>query len=235
MDRFDFYKELYFREHDRRNEINDSLSQPIGIATGVVAALFYFLTTFDYKINITLAIIFLLLALLTFTFISISIFHLIKSYVNLHIGFDYTYLADTSDLEKFYSALKKYYKSVPGTPDRTDEEFEQYIRDEMIKNTDANQKTNKKKSFHRHMSQRNLVFAFPFLIASLIPFAYNYSLADKTQQNVSIRFESPLHMEVDSSGHGASHDTLNIDVHAVISDSNKPIEKPVPPKSQEVK
>jgi hypothetical protein len=43
MDRLDIYKDFYFREQERKNSINDSLSFPTGVITGLIAWMFYFL------------------------------------------------------------------------------------------------------------------------------------------------------------------------------------------------
>ena len=80
MRRFEFYKELHFKEEEKKNKINNSLSLPISIITGIIAASLYLLTNFDFKENLYNTIIFLIITLTSLTFLAISIFHIIKPY-----------------------------------------------------------------------------------------------------------------------------------------------------------
>ena len=51
MDQFDFYKELYFKENERRQEVRNSLNIPIAIITALSSAAYFFITSFDYTID----------------------------------------------------------------------------------------------------------------------------------------------------------------------------------------
>lgn len=227
MDKFDFYKELNFKEEEKKNQINNSLSLPIGIITGLVAGLFYFLTAFDFKLSFWNSIVFSLVTLTSTIYLGASIFHLIKSYSNFHKGYDYAYLADTIDLDKYYKELKNYYKSNPTLTDLSDTEFEQYIFDEIVKNTDLNQKNNKTKNKHRFNCEKHLITAFLFLCLNLFPFGYNFAL--KKDKNESVL------LDLNSKENRNFIDSLILNHQKMAEDKTPPAPKPTPPPSQLIK
>jgi predicted membrane channel-forming protein YqfA (hemolysin III family) len=227
MNKFDFYNDLNFKEEDKKNQINNSLSLPIGIITGLVAGLFYLLTAFDFKLSFWDSIVFSVISLTSIFFLGISIFHLIKSYSNFHKGYDYAYLADTIDLDKYYKELKKYYNTNPILTDTSDTEFELYIFDELVKNTDINQKNNKKKNKHRFNCEKHLITAFLFLCLNLFPFGYNYAL--KKDMNKSIL------LELNFKENHNFKDRLIFNHQTMADKKIPPAPKPTPPPSQLIK
>jgi uncharacterized Tic20 family protein len=196
MERFDFFKETYFREEEKKNEINNSLSLPIGVITILIGVVFYLLTNFDFKFNLLLSIIFLVSSLSCILFLSLSCFHVIKSYTNFHNGYGYSYLADSDDLESFYQANKAYYKVNPQLNDISDDEFSDYILSELIKNTDTNQKNNKTKSFHRYLSLKHLITALLLVFLTIFPFSINYVAKEKSDPKVVLTTKSPIDIKM---------------------------------------
>ena len=65
MDQFDFYKELYFKENERRQEVLNSLNIPIAIITALSSVAYFFITSFDYTIDFFLSGIFITLISIT--------------------------------------------------------------------------------------------------------------------------------------------------------------------------
>jgi hypothetical protein len=225
MNRFDFCKELYFKESDKKNEINNSLSLPIGVITGFVVAFFYLLTTFDFECNLFQTLFFSLLGVASIIYLAASIYHLIKAYSNFHNGYDYLYLADSLELENFYKELKKYFKDNPTLTDTSEEDFENFIVDEMIKDTDTNQKNNKKKNWHRYVCEKHLITAFILLSITLIPFGFNYAYKKDKQATVSVDLQSRNNANfIDSLL--SKHINMN---------NNNPPPKPTGPPSQVIK
>lgn len=232
MDRFDFFKEQYYKEHERRSEINNSLTQLIGYITAIVAVLYYFLTSFDFRYNWIDSLALCIITASVLYFLIRSMFHLIKAYTNLHHGFDVDYLADASDLNQYYQGLNAYYQSSGGTTDNAEADFKEEILTKLIEATDANQKRNKQKSFHRHMSQRFLLFAFALLILNVVPYAFNYALAEKPKDSISIEFASPLSLRCDSGSTRTYPDTVKVSIQSFSSDS---IIRPSSPANQTLK
>lgn len=235
MDRFDFFKTQYLKEEDKKNEINNSFSLPIGIITIITGALFFLLTNFDFKTNLIQSIFFAILSTSSFVFLCISVFFLIKAYTNFHNGYGYNYLADTNDLESYYQAEKKYYKTNTQLLDISDKEFEEYIFGEIVKNTDINQKNNKKKSYYRYICLKHLITAFIILFFTVFPFSINYMTRQKLEQNIILKTENPIDVNINNDQVNNTNKS-HLKHHAMCNESNDPKpEKPTPPPSQTIK
>ena len=229
MNREEFYKELYFKEFERKRELNNSLQIPIGILSGLIAALYFLITKFDYKYSCLNSMIFGIIIIAAIVFLSISAFHLIKALANFHDGYPYAYLADSKDLHKFYKELKEYYEAI-GEEGKTELEFCEYVLEEMIKNTDKNQKNNKSKSYHRYKCQSHLVNSFLLISISLFPFGFNIAMKPKIKEIVPVEIKSKIN----------SDELINridslILKYIDMADNDKKPQKPTPPPSQLIK
>jgi len=134
-----------------------------------------------------------------------------------------------------------YYQLNPNLTDTSETEFEQYIFDELIKNTDANQKNNKKKNKHRFNCEKHLISAFLILCLNLFPFGYNYALKKDKKQNITL--------ELNSKENRNFIDSLILNHQTMAKDTNQqsqtqrpapaqnptPLQKPTPPPSQRIK
>jgi hypothetical protein len=80
MELFDFYKETYYKELDKKDEINTSLAVPMSIASGMFAGLFFMSTTFCYKDHELSSIFFIAALSLSCLLLIISIFYLSQAY-----------------------------------------------------------------------------------------------------------------------------------------------------------
>src|SRR5271166_1667886 len=105
MEQETFYKDQYDRTLDRKNEINTSLSTPIGILTALIASLFYTCTNFNFDDNLILSIIFSIMCMASTWLLGRSIYHLISAFSDFQNGYDYAYLNDTDVLNKYYKGL----------------------------------------------------------------------------------------------------------------------------------
>ncbi|MEZ2335610.1 hypothetical protein AB6735_08230 [Mucilaginibacter sp. RCC_168] len=203
MEQETFYKDQYDKSLDRKNEINSSLSTPIGILTALVAGLFYATTTFDFTDNLFLTIIFALIGAGSLILLGKSIFHLVKALSDLHQGYDYAYLADTDVLNNYYTGLLNFYNSQPGaTPTSAQQsaqkEFDAYLLSELIKSAGINQKNNKAKMFQRFKCHQYMIFAFISLSLLIIPFGIDFGInkgKDKVQK-VKIDSVIPVNLNI---------------------------------------
>lgn len=227
MDIFEFYKELNKLEEEKKNNINNSLSLPIGVITGLVGVLFYFLTFFDFKLSLVTSIIFLIIILASIIFLLLSIYHLIKSYSNFHEGYDYVYLADAMELNLYHKELKNYYQVNPNLIDNSDAEFKQYILDELVRNTDSNQKNNKQKSKHRFNCEKHLISSFFLLCLCLFSFGYNFSLKKDKKEN--------CYLDISSKENRNFIDSIILNHKIMANETNQPPRRPIPPPSQVIK
>lgn len=213
MDKFDFYKEQYYQEIDRKNDISNSLSTPIGIISALVAGLFYSLTTYDFSLGITLVIPFILLFALAIIFLSISVYHLIKAFSDFHNGFNYAYLVDTDDLDNYYNELKDFNKQENTTPDTSDNEFQEYVLSELIKSTGINQKNNKSKIFHRFLCNKHMINAFLTMCILTIPFGINFGLQNTKPKIQKVAIDSTLNVNLQSKQNQIFIDSLIIKIN----------------------
>jgi hypothetical protein len=235
MEREVFYKDQYDKALDRKNEINSSLSTPIGILSALVAGLFWATTNFNFSDNLILSIIYTTIGLLSIYFLGKSIFHLAKALSDLHNGYDYAYLADADDLNNYYTGLVDFYKSQPNVSSQDSllsakDEFNTYLISELIKSAGINQKNNKSKMFQRFKCHQSMIYAFISLSLLIIPYGIDFGInkgKDKVQK-VKIESVLPINLTIkykDTTGH------LNIKEKAMANE----VKKPTPPPTQMIR
>ncbi|HVW13672.1 MAG TPA: hypothetical protein VHB54_07625 [Mucilaginibacter sp.] len=195
MEQEEFYKDQYDRTLDRKNEINASVSTPIGILTALIAGLYFETTNFDYGDMAWLCIVFLLIAVISAILIACSIYHLIKAFSDFQNGYNYAYLNDTDVLDKYYQGLLTYYQSQPnttasGAKTSAQKEFEAYILSELIKSAGINQKNNKAKVAERFQCHKFMIFALISLSLLIIPFGVDFALHRGKDKVQKIKIES---------------------------------------------
>jgi len=135
--KFEYYKENYYRELNIKSEINNSLSLPIGIISGIIAGMFYLFSNFDFRYAGLLNAIFILFLSLDFIFLIISIYYLIKAYSDFPKGYEYALLPDTNEIDLYETQLKTYY-SDNKILDKSKDDVKEYILSQMIMNTGQN-------------------------------------------------------------------------------------------------
>jgi hypothetical protein len=203
MEQEAFYKDQYDKSLDRKNEINSSLSTPIGILTALVAGLFYATATFDFSDKPVLSIIFAAIAAGSLVLLSRSIFHLVKALLDLRQGYDYAYLADTDDLNNYYTGLLNFYNNEPqANPESARQsaqnEFDAYLLNELIKSAGINQKNNKAKMFQRFKCHQFMIFAFISLSLLIVPFGIDFGINKGKDKIQKVKIESviPINLNI---------------------------------------
>ena len=136
MNRYDFYKERYYKELDRKDQIDKSINVLITIITIMSSVVYYFGISYDYDINSYLTITFSVFLLLTIMSVIMSVFYIIRCFNNSLRGFSYMLLPKNSDLEKYYEELREYYRKVGRTENEAqiaaDDAFETEILQKLI-------------------------------------------------------------------------------------------------------
>ena len=145
MEFFEFYKELYLTENNRRNEVQSALSIPIGIVTALVTGMYFLISNFDYKISLCLNIIFYPLCLISTTWIIFSICYLIRAFGGLDLTLilhkkdkgnkpktDYKGLPYAKQLNDWYSDLQEYYADSSEPIDLAKIHFKKYIFETFV-------------------------------------------------------------------------------------------------------
>lgn len=195
-DKFEFYHDYYFRELDRKNEINSSLSIPIGLITALSGGLSYLLTNFEYHLNLWLTIPFMIATGAGLFFLILSVYNLIKAYTNFPGRYEYILIADVDVIERYHGDLKKYYASKPSSPNLADQEFEDYIVSEMVKNTGVNQRNNKKKTKFSYNCEKYLISALILISLSLLFFSVDYGLKPEKKPSFNAKITPPATIEI---------------------------------------
>jgi hypothetical protein len=236
MEQEEFYKDLYDRSLDTKDEINNSLSIPIGIITALVAGLFYAVTTFDFADKkIWCLIVFVIIAISSIVFLGISIYRLIKAFSDFHDGLPYAYLADANDLDVYFKGLVNFYAAAgaanPNALQSAQNDFNAYVLSEWIKSTGINQKNNKEKIYQRFQCHQFMIYALVSLSLLVIPFGINFGLSKGKEdvQKVQITSFNPKSITIN---HIDSCEHINIKSTIM---AKQQVQKPTPPPTQMIR
>ncbi len=104
MKNLEIYKEFYFREIDRKNELNNIINIPVLIITGIISVQFYF---YSQKIENYLIIYLEFLSLICLLSIIYSIIYLSKSFSNFFKNHSYKELNEMNAIYNYEKELIK--------------------------------------------------------------------------------------------------------------------------------
>ena len=190
INRYEIYKDVYYKELERKNQLEDSLMLPVGIVTALSTGLFYLVTNFNYKCNSYLKYIFIVLVIISLIFIIITIYQLIRAYNNFTFGYEYHYLSYSAEIEKYYSDLIDFFKSKKHSKEKTVIEsnkiIEQFFIDEFITKSDFNCYNNDKKQSHSYKARVFLIFALITIFILVFPYGINYYKYKDNKMTVEI-------------------------------------------------
>jgi hypothetical protein len=187
MNRYEFYKDLYFKEIERRSQLNNDISIPVGLATVLATAIFYYFTTYSFKQFFIFEIVFTFTLLSGTVTLCISVYFIIQSYTFFGRNMPYDYIAFPKEIEKYYVDYINYETAIGIAPEQikinADTAFENYLLEAYIRTTSKNTCTNDKRSFNLYMSKKYIIISFISLFIAFIPFAkYLIEKPDKPQK-----------------------------------------------------
>lgn len=104
MKNLEIYKEFYFREIDRKNELNNIINIPILIITGIISVHFYF---YGQQIENHLKIYLEFLSLICLLSIIYSVIYLLKSFSNFFKNHSYKELNEMNAIYNYEKELIK--------------------------------------------------------------------------------------------------------------------------------
>ena len=185
MDTFGLYKELYHKENDRRNEVQNALNIPIAIISAILTGVYFLLTNFDYKLELRLSYFFIGLCLLTIVFILNSIYFLVRAFSDFTKGYEYSGLAYPQELYNWNIELENYYKQY-GNSDDASITFEKHIIENLVKHTDHNMFINDKKYGYIYNSKKYLISGLITILFAMFPFGYNYIYKKENIQKLEL-------------------------------------------------
>ncbi len=176
MNDLEFYLNWYNKEAERRTDLDNSLSIPIGILTVTFGADFYLLVQYNFNCS-NLLINLLLVTLIGISFIAscITSFFLFDSYHHFFKGYTYKAFPFATELHKHKLHLVDYYKQYAASfPNVTGEEkFEEYLITKLTEYLDTNAYINDKKSKAIHLAKGYILIAILSLVLAVVPFIIN--------------------------------------------------------------
>ena len=186
MDKFNFFKELYFKEVDKRYSIFSSLNIPMAIITIIATAIFYIISNFDFKNSLTSSLIFLVLIAASVSMLMIAILFLIKAFGYFTKDYSYQEISYPNDLIKWYNELLEYYDK------KEDAElyFENAVLDKIMTTTTINMVINENKHRFLFKSIKFIVLSFILTIFALIPFERNYFYKKEVLNKIEFKVNS---------------------------------------------
>lgn len=158
FDRYKEYKELYLFELQRRSDLTNSLSIPIGIVSIIAGAVFYIIRQISYPFS-GLELPEVIFVSVSTAFLLVSIYLLFRSYFN----YAYGYIPTAQQLEDWRISLTEYYKrnSCANPKSQADTDLTEFLSSKFAKHAHRNTINNDRKSTYLHNA--NL-----FIILSLI-------------------------------------------------------------------
>ncbi|MGL2967240.1 hypothetical protein [Flavobacterium sp. XGLA_31] len=214
MDKFEFIKEWFYKEEERKDSLNNSLNIPIGILTAILAGIYFLTSKYNYKNeNIYLKYSFIVAIIVALVFWLFCIYYLVKSYNDFYKGYKYNGFPSANFIDVEYENMKSYYdkyKKELGKEVTLDSLVKNNVENILIKCVENNTFNNDKKSAYLHNSKIQILNCVLALFLSSILYSVNYINHEKEEiQKVYITNKN------------------------IMSDEHKIQQPPPPPKPQE--
>ena len=163
--RLDFYKELYFFEWTRKEQLASATNLPVGILAALVAGLLFLVQSFPYRSGTT-AVLFVLCTALSATAQALAAFFIVRAL----LGYWYQQLADSQDLRAYHRQLVSWHQVVGGSRDEADRDFDLFLEERLTEATDANRRNNTRIGDALDNATRAIVGALLFAALSVAPY-----------------------------------------------------------------
>ncbi|MBF4473727.1 hypothetical protein [Flavobacterium sp. HJJ] len=186
MNKFEFKKDWFYKEEERKDTLNNTLNIPIGILTAIIAGLYFIITKFNYENcggNI-LKFLFITIILFTSIFWLASIYYLLRSYNNLYDGYKYKAFPSAHFIEDEYNNLETYYNTYKDSlaPNITlDSLVEDNIEIILTNCLDTNIFNNDRKSAYLHDAKIQILNCILSLFVASIFYTFNYIYHEKNE------------------------------------------------------
>ena len=182
MDKFDFLKEWFYKEEERKDFLNNSINTQLTILTALVGAIYLYSTTFNYESNIYQTIIFIIIIIFTISLWLFSIYNLLMSYNKLNKGYSYKGFPSANFINEEYENLRDYYNNnLLDLDQNLDELVQDNVELILIESLDNNVYLNDLKSSFLHKSKICLSYCIFSLLILTIIFSINYISKNKEE------------------------------------------------------
>jgi hypothetical protein len=186
--KFDYYKEQYFFELERKNQLTSNLSIPIGFLTAIFTASAYFALNIQELINHWSFWIFIGLFLIAIYFIFRASRFLFKAFK----GLAYSYNPSTKEIYNYELKHK-------GDND-LDDKFFNGIKQSYINSASINRLNNNTRSIYLFKTNENTILAIIFIIISAISFFIGKNLNDYNNNKQSFTKNQIIMTEENENG-----------------------------------
>ncbi|CAD0003610.1 hypothetical protein [Flavobacterium chungangense] len=157
MDNFDFYKNKYERELNRRNYLDGAINNPIIGVTVVVTLNSYIVSKNIFKADESSSILIIIILILTLILAFISVIFIFISVNNLFKGFKYQNFGLLKDFRKFELDLEKFNNELEDiTLQKT---FKQQTVEKFIQFSDNHTILNDKRALNLYRSRSFIILA----------------------------------------------------------------------------
>ncbi len=182
MDNFNFYKNKYERELNRRNYLDGAINNPIIGITVVVSLNSYIISQYIFKENLS-SIVVISFLILTFIISFVAVIFVFISVNNLFKGYNYENFGLLKDFRKFELDLELHNKNISEDNDRRS--FEQNTVEKFIQFADNHTIINDKRGLYLYRSRSLIISAvlLTFINLSFVTIN-NFKMADDKPVNV---------------------------------------------------
>lgn len=201
FDHYEFYKEFYLKEQDRRQEVSNALNIPLAIITGLIAGFYVLITTFSYDIHWMIIALFVLLLLGAVGFLFAGIYWLVLAFVSkdgfFKIIFDSVFEYKTIDFllnirdwhAQSHAANMYYDAAVPEIEKKADKDLRESLIAQFIEKADHNATVNDQKLSYVFNCKMFLIYSILLSAAAFIPYLISFFFKDDAQK---IKIESGI-------------------------------------------
>lgn len=186
FDHYEFYKEIYFKEQERRQEVSNALNIPLAIITGLIAGFYVLITTFSYEIHWSIIVVFVLLLLGAVGFLCAGIWWLVLAFATrdgfFKIKFDNVFEYKTIDfLQNIHDwhaqehAANMYYDTgVQGIEERANDDLKENLIIQYIEKADHNATVNDLKLSYIFNCKMFLIYSLLLSAAAFLPYLISF-------------------------------------------------------------
>lgn len=165
----EFAKELYFRELDRRDQLDSSSTFRVAVVT-LLAGLFSYYSSAYRADELGQPWLFLLCAIGAAVAVSVAIILVVSSF----IGYTWAYLAPASDLLSYYQNLVAYERDHGIDGSSAAHEFERALVERFVAAASHNVLNNNSRSEKLYLASRLIAIAVVLGLVAGLPLAVNF-------------------------------------------------------------
>jgi hypothetical protein len=175
MDRFEFYKDLYDREYDRKQELTDNVATPFGVLTVIGGILAYYFQSFKFSdIHSTWSAILFVSAMVPLAyavyFFAWGMWFLARTFrYRFAKGQAYHALSHAAQLLSYQEGLLTYYRENGESDETAKKEFEEFLINRLSAHAMTNGIINDSRGEDLDWAKRCVLISLVFVVICAVP------------------------------------------------------------------